>query len=43
MPAKCQNRVQACNARDQCYTCWPDTGCEPLKTYDRLVRCILPA
>ena len=29
--------AQACNARDQCYTCWPGTGCEPLKEYNRLV------
>ena len=26
----------------QCFTCWPDTGCEPLKTYDRLVRNLSP-
>ena len=37
----CNNYVaanQACNAKDQCYTCWPETGCEPLKDYNRLVR-----
>ncbi len=28
---------QVCNARDQCYTCWPRTGCAPLKEYNRLV------
>lgn len=36
----CNNYVaanQACNAKDQCYTCWPETGCEPLKDYNRLV------
>jgi hypothetical protein len=38
----CNNYVaanQACNAKDQCYTCWPESGCEPLKDYNRLVRC----
>lgn len=39
--ALCSPRVcalrQACNARDQCYTCWPGMGCEPLKDYNRLV------
>ena len=37
----CNNYVavnQACNARDQCFTCWPDTGCQPLPDYNRLVR-----
>ena len=37
----CNNYVavnQACNARDQCFTCWPGTGCQPLPDYNRLVR-----
>jgi cathepsin X len=37
----CNNYVavnQVCNARDQCYTCWPDSGCQPLPDYNRLVR-----
>ena len=41
----CNNYVaanQACNAKDQCYTCWPESGCEPLKDYNRLVRCHAP-
>lgn len=28
---------QECNRKHQCYTCWPQGGCEPLKDYDRLV------
>ncbi len=42
----CNNYVavnQACNARDQCFTCWPGTGCEPLPDYNRLVRARRPA
>ena len=41
----CNNYVavnQECNARDQCFTCWPDTGCQPLPDYNRLVRVLPP-
>ncbi|EIE25448.1 cysteine proteinase [Coccomyxa subellipsoidea C-169] len=36
----CNNYIaadQVCNAKDQCFTCWPDSGCQPLKDYNRLV------
>jgi cathepsin X len=35
----CNNYVavnQECNAQDQCYTCWPGSGCQPLTQYNRL-------
>ena len=28
---------QECNHKHQCYTCWPDSGCQPLDDYQRLV------
>lgn len=36
----CNNYVamdQACNAYDQCFTCWPNSGCMPIKDYNRLM------
>ena len=27
---------QECDAKDQCYTCWPGAGCQPLTQYNRL-------
>lgn len=32
-----QARDQACNAKHQCYTCWPEEGCKPVKDYKRVV------
>lgn len=35
----CNNYIavdQECNARDQCFTCWPGSGCKPIKNYHRL-------
>jgi cathepsin X len=36
----CNNYVavdQACNKYDQCFTCWPATGCNPVPNYNRLM------
>lgn len=27
---------QACNAKHQCFTCWPESGCKPVADYRRL-------
>jgi len=32
-----QAKNQGCDARAQCYTCWPETGCEAIARYRRLV------
>lgn len=28
--------MQECNAQDQCFTCWPGAGCQPITKYNRL-------
>lgn len=32
-----QARDQVCNAKHQCYTCWPEVGCKPVRDYKRVV------